>query len=46
MKKRNGFVFMETIVVVSVLSITLLILFSSYSYILRKSKERDTFDTT
>lgn len=37
---------METIVVVSVLSLTLLILFASYSYILRKSRERNTFDTT
>lgn len=42
--KKNGFVFIETIVVISVLSITLLLLFSSYSYILRKSRERDTFD--
>ena len=46
MRKKNGFVFMETIVVVSVLSITLLTLFTSYSYILRKSRERNTFDTT
>lgn len=46
MKKKNGFVFMETLVVVSVLSLTLLILFASYSYILRKSRERNTFDTT
>lgn len=46
MRKKNGFVFMETLVVVSVLSLTLLILFASYSYILRKSRERNTFDTT
>lgn len=46
MKKSNGFVFMETIVVISVLSITLLLLFSSYSYILRKSRSKNTFDTT
>lgn len=46
MKKKNGFVFMETLIVVSVLSLTLLILFASYSYILRKSRERNTFDTT
>lgn len=44
--KKNGFVFMETIVVISVLSITLLMLFASYSYILRKSREKNTFDTT
>ena len=42
--KNNGFVFLETIVVISVLSITLLLLFSSYSFMLRKSRERDTFD--
>lgn len=46
MRKKNGFVFMETLVVVSTLSLTLLILFASYSYILRKSRERNTFDTT
>lgn len=46
MRKKNGFVFMETIVVISILSITLLILFSSYAYILRKSRERNTFNTT
>ena len=44
--KKNGFVFMETIVVISILSITLLMLFASYSYILRKSREKNTFDTT
>lgn len=46
MRKNNGFVFMETLVVMSVLSITLMMLFASYSYILRKSRERATFDTT
>lgn len=46
MKKQNGFVFMETIIVISVLCVTLLILFSSYSYILRKSRSRNAFDTT
>ena len=37
---------METIVVLSVLSITLILLFGSYSYILKKSRVRKTFDTT
>lgn len=37
---------METIIVVSILSITLLVLFASYSQILAKSKERNRFDTT
>lgn len=46
MRKKNGFVFMETIVVISVLSITLMLLFGSYSYILRKSRSKNTFDTT
>ncbi len=46
MRKENGFVFMETIVVISVLSLTLLMLFGSYAYILRRSQERNTFDTT
>ena len=46
MRKANGFIFMETIVVVSVLSVTLLSLFSSFSFILKKSRERETYDTT
>ena len=37
---------METIVVISVLSITLMLLFGSYSYILRKSRSKNTFDTS
>jgi type II secretory pathway pseudopilin PulG len=44
--KKNGFVFIETIVVICVLSVTLLLLFSSYSYMLRKSRERGLFDNT
>lgn len=44
--KKNGFVFIETLVVVSVLTLTLLMLFGSYSYIIRKSRERNSFDTT
>ena len=44
--KKNGFVFLETLVVVCVLSLTLLLLFGTYSYILRKSRERNVFDTT
>ncbi|MCH5166420.1 MAG: type II secretion system protein [Erysipelotrichales bacterium] len=46
MKNKNGFVFMETIVVIAVLSITLILLFSSYSYILRKSRTKKTYDVT
>lgn len=44
--KKNGFVFLETLVVVSVLSLTLILLFGTYSFILRKSRERNVFDTT
>ena len=46
MRKSNGFVFMETIVVVSVLSVTLLSLYSSFSFLIKKSRERETYDTT
>ena len=46
MRKKNGFVFMETVVVVGVLSITLLMLFGSYSFLLRNRVERNTYDTT
>ena len=46
MRSKNGFVFMETIVVIAVLCITLLLLFSSYSYILRKSRTKKTYDVT
>lgn len=44
--KKNGFAFLETIVVVSILSLTLILLFGTYSFILRKAKERNVFDTT
>ncbi len=46
MRKQSGFVFMETVVVVCVLSVTLLILYASYAHILRASREKKTFDTT
>jgi Tfp pilus assembly protein PilE len=46
MRRHNGFVFMERVVVVCVLSITLLILYASYAHILRMSREKKTFDTT
>lgn len=44
--KKNGFVFLETIVVISVLSLTLMLLFGTYYHILRKTQERNKFDTT
>ena len=46
MRKQNGFVFMETIVVVSILSVTLMMLYGSYAFILKKSRERNAYDTT
>ena len=44
--RKNGYVFMETVVVICVLSVTLLILYASYAHILRMTKEKVTFDTT
>ena len=44
--KKNGFVFMETVVVVCLLSVTLLMLYGSYSHVLRKSGEKKNYDTT
>ncbi|MCR4581159.1 MAG: hypothetical protein K5666_01435 [Bacilli bacterium] len=44
--RKNGYVFMETVVVICVLSITLLVLYASYAHILRMTKEKTTFDTT
>lgn len=46
MRKQNGFVFMETVVVVSILSVTLMMLYGSYAFILKKSRERNAYDTT
>lgn len=43
MRKKNGFVLVETAIVVSVLSITLLMLYSSYSHILRVTRSRNTY---
>ena len=44
--RKNGFVFMETVVVVCVLSVTLLMLYGSYSHILRSARQKKLFDTT
>ena len=41
---KNGFVFVETIVVITVLTSALLLLFSSFSNILKKEKERMNYD--
>ena len=44
--RKNGFVFIETVLVICILSATLLILYSSYAHILRVTRQKSTFDTT
>ena len=44
--RKNGFVFVETVIVICILSATLLILYASYSHILRVTRQKTTFDTT
>lgn len=44
--KNKGFVLMETIVVIVVISVALLTIFSSYNKILRKTKEENKYDTS
>ena len=46
MRKNKGFVLMETIVVVVVISVALLTIFSSYNKILSKVKTENKFDTS
>lgn len=42
---RKGFVFIETIVVISVLTIALMSLYANYAKIMSNTKELNTFDT-
>lgn len=44
--KNKGFVLMETIVVIVVISVALLTIFSSYNKILRKVKTENKYDTS
>lgn len=44
--KNKGFVLMETIVVIVVISVALLTIFSSYNKILRKVKSENKYDTS
>lgn len=44
--KNKGFVLMETIVVIVVISVALLTIFSSYNKILRKTKTENKYDTS
>lgn len=46
MMKNKGFVLMETIVVIVLISVTLLTIFSSYNKILRKVKTENKYDTS
>lgn len=44
MKKKKGFVFVETLIVVAVLTASLLMLYSTYSALIRKEKTRITYN--
>ena len=44
--KKNGFVLLETVMTICVLSVVLLTLYGSYAYILRQSLSRNTYDLT
>ena len=44
--KKNGFVLLETVMTICVLSVILLTLYASYAYILRQSLARNTYDLT
>lgn len=46
MNKNKGFVLMETIIIVSILSVSLLLLYSSYANLIRQSRKQVTYDTT
>lgn len=45
MKKRNGFVLVETLVVVLLLTVTLMSLYASFAFIVSKTKERNNNDS-
>ena len=45
MKNNKGFVLMETIIVMSVLSLALITLYSSYVKIMSQSKSKNLYDT-
>jgi len=44
--KNKGFVLLETVMTICILSVVLLTLYSSYSFILKKSLSRNTYDLT
>lgn len=44
MREKNGFVFLETVVVLIIVTLSLTMLLSSYSLLARKSKQNETYD--
>ena len=44
--KKNGFVLLETVMTICILSVILLTLYASYAFILRQSLARNTYDLT
>lgn len=46
MLKKEGFIFIETIIVICILTIALMSLYNNYSKIITNTRELNTFDTT
>jgi Tfp pilus assembly protein PilE len=44
--KKNGFVLLETVITICILSVVLLTMYASYAYVLRQSLSRNTYDLT
>ena len=44
--KKDGFVFVESVVVLVVVALSLAMLISSYSLVTRKTKEKERYDKT
>ena len=44
--KNKGFVLLETVMTICILSVILITLYASYAYILRQSLARNTYDLT
>ena len=44
--KKNGFVLLETVMTICILSVILITLYGSYAFILRQSLARNTYDLT
>ena len=46
MRTKKGFIFIETIIVICVLTVSLMSLYNNYSKLMTNTKELNTFDTT